>query len=81
MKPRPIITDSGDTEFEVEEILNHQKRRRARQTKIEYLIVWTGYPTHQMTWELEENVANAAEKFAEYYRCVEANASPKQGRV
>ena len=81
MKPEPINTDSGDIEFEVEEIINHKKRRCGRQTEIEYLIVWKGYPTHEMTWELEQNVDNAAEKISEYYRCVETNASLKEGRV
>ena len=76
-KPRAIITESGDTEFEVAEIINHKKRRRGRQTQIEYLIVWGGYPAPEMTWEPEENVANAVKKIAEYYRHVQANASPK----
>ena len=78
-KPDPIITATGEEEYEVEEIINHQKRRRGRQTKIEYLIFWKGYPAHEMTWEPEENVRNAQEKIAEYYKRVEDNASPKEG--
>ena len=75
-KPDPVITAVGEEEFEVEEIINHQKRRRCRITKIEYLIFWKGYPAHEMTWEPEENVKNAQEKITEYYRRVEGSASP-----
>ena len=80
-KPDPIITAAGEEEFEVEEIINYRKRRRGHQTKIEYLIFQKGYLAHEMTWELEENVRNAQEKIAEYYRGIEGKASPKQGRM
>ena len=53
------MTDAGQEEYEVEEIINHRKRHRGRTTKIEYLILWKGYPRHEMTWEPEENIANA----------------------
>ena len=79
--PIPIMTDAGKEEYEVEEIINHRKRRHGRTTKIEYLILWKGYPRHEMTWEPEENVANVEEKIAEYYRRVEGNAFLKEGRL
>ena len=41
------------------------------------LDLWKGYPAHEATWEPEENVANASEKIAEYYRHIEGNASLK----
>ena len=80
-KPGPIIMAAGVEEFEVEDIIHHKKRRRGGQAKIEYLIFWKGYSAHEMTWELEENVKNAQEKIVEYYRCVEGNPSPKEGRM
>ena len=80
-KPDPIITATGKEEFEVEEIINHQKRRHGRTTKIEYFIFWKGYPAHEMTWEPEEKVKNAQDKIAEYYKRIEGNASPKEGRM
>ena len=80
-KPEPIISANGEPEYEAEEIINHRKRRRGKRTKIEYLIVWKGYPAHEMTWEPEENVANVTEKISDYYRRIEGNASPKEGRV
>ena len=61
------MTHVGQEEYEVEEIINHKKRCHGRTTKIEYLILWKGYPKHEMTCELEENVANAQGKIAEYY--------------
>ena len=43
-KLEPIIFANRELEDEVEEIINHRKRRRGKRTKIEYLIVWKGYP-------------------------------------
>ena len=75
----PVIVDEGAEEFEVDEIINHRKRKRGRKTKIEYLIVWKGYPVHESTWEPAENVANAPEKRADYYSRVEGNTTLKEG--
>ena len=61
--------------------MNHLKRRRGRTTKIEYLVFWKGYPVHEMTWEPEENLANAQEKVADYYKRIEGNASLKVGSM
>ena len=36
-KSGPIVTAEGAEEYEVEEVVNHRKRRRGRTTKIEYL--------------------------------------------
>ena len=78
-KPGLVIVDKGTKEYEVDEVINHRKRKRGRKTKKEYLIVWKGYPVHESTWEPEENVANAPEKIAEYHRRVEGNTSLKEG--
>ena len=78
-KPGPVIVDQETEEYEVDEVINHRKRKRGRKTKNEYLIVWKGYPVHESTWEPEENVANAPEKIADYYRRVEDNTSLKEG--
>ena len=80
-KPDPIVISTGEEEFEVEEIINHRKRRRGRKTTIEYLICWKGYPAHEMTWEPTENVKNALEKITEYYGRIEGNTSLKDGRM
>ena len=78
-KPGPVLVDQETEEYEVDEVINHRKRKRGRKMKIEYLIVWKGYPVHESTWEPEENVANAPEKIADYYRRVEGNTSLKEG--
>ena len=41
-KPDPIVTDVGQEEYDIEEIINQRKRRHGRTTKIEYLILWKG---------------------------------------
>ena len=56
-RPDPIWTTIGEEEYEVEEIINHRKRRRGKHTTNKYLILWKGYPAHEMTWEPEDNVA------------------------
>ena len=80
-KPNPVIIAAWQEEYEVEEVVNHHKRRQGSKTKIEYLIFWKGCPLHEVTWELEENVENAQKKVADYYRHIEGNASPKVGRM
>ena len=80
-RPDPILTIAGEEEYEVEEIINHRKQRRGKHTTNEYLILWKGYPTHEMTWEPEDNVGNAPEKTAEYFGRVEGNAVLKMGRL
>ena len=81
-KTDSVITAAGEEEFEVEGDYKPSKKEDVgRTTKIQYLIFWKGYPTYEMTWEPEENVKNAQEKIAEYYRRIEGNASPKEGRM
>ena len=55
-KPDPIVTPEGAEEYEVDEIVRHRKRRRGKQTKLEYLVFWKGYPAHEATWEPVENL-------------------------
>ena len=78
-KPGPVIVGEGTEEFEVDKIINHRKQKRGRKTKLQYLIVWKGYPVHESTWEPEENVGNVPEKIADYYRRVEGNTILKEG--
>ena len=52
-KPDPILIAAGEEEYEVEEIINHRTRRCGRHVVREYLILWKGYPAHEMTWEPE----------------------------
>ena len=58
-KPDPIVTATGQEEYEVEEVVNHHKRCQGRKTEIEYLIFLKGYLVHEPTWKPEENLENA----------------------
>ena len=80
-RPEPVITAEGNEEYVVEEIVNHRTRKRGKKTTTEYLVFWEGYPAHEATWEPEENLENAPEKVAEYYRRIEVNAFSKEGRL
>ena len=42
----------GEEEFTVERILD----KRVRNSKVEYLIKWEGYPDTENTWEPQENL-------------------------
>ena len=55
---RPIaeVVDENEKEWEVERILAD---RVLNDNKIQYLIVWKGYPIEDATWEPEDNLANA----------------------
>ena len=72
-KPDSVLAATSQEEYKVEEIINHRKRWHGKRTKIEYLILWKGYPAHDMTWEPEKNVENAQDKIAEHYGRVEGN--------
>jgi hypothetical protein len=61
--PPPVITDDT-AEYEVEEILNHRKRRGI----LQFLVKWKGYPSDDSTWEPRGHLANAQEMLDEYVR-------------
>src|SRR3981189_2513093 len=44
--PAPVLVD-GVEEYEVEEIIDSQKRRG----KTQYLVKWKGFPSEENTWE------------------------------
>src|ERR1700709_2193988 len=62
-RPPPDIVDQIP-EYEVEEIL-HSRKRRGR---LQVLVRWKGYPLEEATWEPIENVKNAPDEIAEFYR-------------
>lgn len=61
-KDPPVRYADGHEEYEVEEILNHRKKRGKQQ----YLIKWKNYPDHENTWEDEENLENAKDTLHKY---------------
>jgi hypothetical protein len=49
-QPPPIeVTTEGEQKWEVEKILKKRKFRN----RIEYLVSWKNYPSHESTWEPE----------------------------
>jgi hypothetical protein len=65
VRPPPDIIDDHE-EFEVERILNKRIRKYGRGQRIEYLVLWKGYPIHEATWEPERNLTNVDELLNEY---------------
>jgi len=62
--PPPEIEVEGHPEYEVEEILNVQKRGRG----LRYLVHWKGYTHEEDTWESRSNITHANEAIEDFYR-------------
>ena len=58
--------DDGTIEFEVDSILNHRIRKYGRGSRLEYLVHWKGYESHDDTWEPLRNLENCQELVTEY---------------
>ena len=61
--PLPELVD-GESEFEVESILQH--KFVGRKKEICYLVLWRGYSRAESTWEPEEHLRNATEVLETY---------------
>ena len=61
--PLPELVD-GESEFEVENILQHKFVGRKREVR--YLVQWRGYSRAESTWEPEEHLKNAPEVLEAY---------------
>ena len=66
MRPLPeIVQDTGEEAWEVEQILDKRIRKvgrsRSTQMKVEYLVKWKGFPSHESTWEPQQNLRFASE--------------------
>ncbi len=61
LRPPPILTDDGENEYEVEEIISMRERKigRSKKKRIEYLVKWKGYPHWENTWVEASNLNNA----------------------
>jgi hypothetical protein len=58
--PPPILDDTGNVSYNVEQILGHQISRTATKTRkpsYKYLVKWEGYPLWECTWEPESQFA------------------------
>lgn len=59
--------DDGTIEYEVESILKHRVRKYGRGSRLEYLVHWKGYASHDDTWEPLSNLTNCHELLQEYH--------------
>ena len=59
--PPPLVFKTHD-EYFVEAILD----KRTRRNKVEYLIKWQNYPSHDNTWEPKDNLTHCKEKLQEF---------------
>lgn len=64
--PEPPIVIHDQEEYEVEEILDKEERKRGKGISIKYLVKWKGYPLSDATWEPLSNLENAKEAIKEY---------------
>ena len=69
--PPPEIKIDGETEYEVEEIIDS----RLIQGKLQYLIKWKGYTTKNNTWEPETNLKHAQALIHCYHAAPECSAT------
>ena len=58
----PLHLRDGHEEYEVEEILAERRKYGKKQ----FLIKWKNYPSHENTWEPEENLDNCKELLHQY---------------
>ncbi len=54
-RPDSVALPDGQQAWEVEQIINRRQRGR----RVEYLVVWKGYPVYEATWEPAANVRSA----------------------
>jgi hypothetical protein len=61
-RPPPDVIDDHE-EYEVERILDSRFYRR----KLQYLVLWKGYPPEDATWEPEKNVEHAPDAIVDFH--------------
>jgi hypothetical protein len=73
--PPPLQLIDGTTEYEVEKVVRH----RIRNNQTEYLVKWTGYLSHENTWQAASDISNFQDTIAYYHALVvDASASRRE---
>ncbi len=55
MTRKSVFVTPDSEEFEVEKVL----QKRVYRNRVEYLVLWKGYPPHEATWEPLKHLQNA----------------------
>ena len=67
-RPPAELLDNGEEAWEVERVVDKRTRRYGRHQRVEYLVIWKGYPEWEKTWEPEKNLRGARRVIQEYER-------------
>ena len=65
--PIPHISDDGDEHWEIEQIVDHRRKRN----RLEYRVRWKGYQAEEDTWETVKTLANARDALKEYHNSLD----------
>ena len=68
--PRPpaVIEETEHSEWEVESVVDHRMQGKGKNKRLEYLVLWKGYPDYEKTWEKESNLVNAKKSVELYWK-------------
>lgn len=61
--PPAVVTEDGEEEFEVEQILDSRKYRR----QLQYLVKWVGYLPSEQSWEPAFSLTNSQELIDDFH--------------
>jgi hypothetical protein len=67
IRPPPDIIDDHE-EYEVDKIFDKRERKYGRGKRIEYLVLWKGYPIYEASWLPLSSLTNAKDMIDEYER-------------
>lgn len=66
VKPPPIITDSGEEEYEVERIISWEMRQKGKSRGLYYQVRWKGYGPEEDTMERAEKIAELSDIMTQF---------------
>jgi hypothetical protein len=67
-RPLPIVRESNEQmEWEVDRIVDHRYRGKGKSKRLEYLVLWKGYPDYERTWQKEIDLKNAPAVIKDYW--------------
>jgi len=65
IRPPPEVVD-GHEEYEVDKIVDKRTRLVRNRRRVEYLVLWKGFPDYEKTWEPISNLKNASQAIKEF---------------